>query len=286
MKAEARDVIKASAKTPGFIMLERLHKAAGRNLKNQERDLWRLIKKHYALVKKEQHAANKASGRMVLLKGDLKRRAQLSEKLRCAGRAIVAARHEQGPQIFGSVSKAMESRRILEGSPEFRAVKHLQRVCRRTLPLKFHPGLGPSRPLDVPLHRVWAAHVVLCRCAKARAMSDMAFLARFFLRHQIALLSAGARGDAEDVALDARLKLRHLYANSCDLVPFVAGVVLDRVCKRALLNGQWKMCVWAGQVMGRMVHAVFPHQEYNTFPAICPQVSARSVLVCCCGGSV
>ena len=45
-------------------------------------------------------AEAKRSGRMALLKGDLKRRAQLLDKLKAAVRAVLAAREEQGLNII------------------------------------------------------------------------------------------------------------------------------------------------------------------------------------------
>ena len=173
MQLAVKKVIRSSG-TPGFIMLERLANKAGKDLARKERDFWRLIKKHYAVIKKEQQMENKRSGRMALLKGDLKARALLVDKFKAAVRAVCAAREEQGPQLAKELASAVAAERILKNSPEFRAVQQLQRVARRAQPLAFHPGIGPSMPLAAPLHRGWSAHVVVCRLAKARASADRA----------------------------------------------------------------------------------------------------------------
>ena len=191
-KAAAQKV-QQGLRTPGFIMLDRLSKTAGSRVKTREKELWRLMKKHFALIKKQRHAENKASGKMALLKGDLKRRALLSEKLRAAVLAIIAAHEEMGPKVMGELHKAMAAKKTLEASPEFQAVKHLQRVARRAQPLAFHPGLGEARPLGISLPALWAAHIALCRVAKARAASDTAFLARFSVREQVRFLAASFR---------------------------------------------------------------------------------------------
>ena len=120
LQAAARRVVKKT-RTPGFLLLEQLAKqSGGRNLKTQERDLWRCIKKHYERLKKERQAANKASGKMALLRGDLKRRAALADKFKCAVQAVRAAREEQGPQFMKEFSNAIEAKKIFESSPELK----------------------------------------------------------------------------------------------------------------------------------------------------------------------
>jgi hypothetical protein len=162
----ANTAVKIHLMTPGFVLLQELTQSMGKKLHTQERDLWRLIKKHYAVIKKERAGKHKAAGKTVMLTGDLKKRAALSEKLKSAVLAVCAARREQGPQVFGQISKAMDARVQLQHSPEFKAVQLLQRCVRRVQPLAFHPGIGPTRPLSVRLHTVWAAHVALSRLAK------------------------------------------------------------------------------------------------------------------------
>jgi hypothetical protein len=267
MQAAAKKVVN-SVRTPGFIMLDRLHQQAGKGLKNKQRDLWRLIKKHYAMIKKERQAEMKASGKMFLLKGDLKKRAMLTEKLRCAVLAVFAARKEQGPQMFGNLSKALDAERMLQNSPEYKAVQCLQRAVRRAQPLKFHPGVGPSLPLAHALHVVWGAHVVLCRCAKARSTSDLAFLQRFLLRDQVRFMAAAT--DAETAAA----RLRRLYADGGRRSVYDAALVVDLSAKRALQNRRWVMFLWSGQEVARWVRTVQPRREYQQFPAISGAVRA------------
>ncbi len=266
LQAAGKRVVQ-SVKTPGFIMLDRLNKQSGKGLKNKQRDLWRLIKKHYAQIKKQRQAEIKASGKLSLLKGDLKKRALLIEKLKSAVLAVLAAREEQGPQIFGSLSKALDAERILRASPEYKAVQCLQRSARRAQPLTFHPGIGPARPVAHTLHVVWGAHVVLCRVAKARSSSDIAFLERFLVREQTRLLAAANPAGAA-------AKLRRLYSEGARRAAFDAARVLDGSVKRSVRNRQWWQRLWAGQEVSRWVRGIFPRRAYHEFPAISETVKA------------
>ena len=79
---------------------------------------------------------------------------------------------------------------------------------------------------------------------------------------------------ANRASLPLACRLRTCYERAVSRAPLQAGGVLDKVCKRAVLNHEWLRWVWGGQEVARWVRAVLHRRAYSLQPALSPQVSS------------
>jgi hypothetical protein len=110
----------------------------------------------------------------------------------------------------------------------------LQARFRRAQPLASHPGLESNRPLGVRFASLWAAHIAVCRVARARAASDLHFLGGFPVAAQLRFLRAARAASSRDPAA----QLRALFRTRTPAVAAQA-LVLEAVAARALRRRSW-----------------------------------------------